>query len=63
MRTTASWFGSLEIHRIQVCYAMIRVSRRAPLGSFEPQSDHGQYPAVLASINDKPAAALKKRRH
>jgi len=63
MRMTASWFGSLEVHRIQVCYAMIRVSWRAPLGSFELQYNYGQCAAVLASINDKPAAALKKRRH
>ena len=32
MRMAASWFGSIEAHRIQGCGAMIRARWRAPLG-------------------------------
>jgi hypothetical protein len=43
--------------------AIARGQWQAPLGSSRGRPpDHGQFAAVLASVKDKPSAALKKRR-
>ena len=46
-----------------VVRAIARGQWQAPLGSSRGRPpDHGQPAAVLASVKDKPSAALKKRR-
>jgi len=51
-------------NRIQAWFARLpRGQWQAPLGSSRGRPpDHGQPAAVLASVKDKPSAALKKRR-
>jgi hypothetical protein len=50
-------------NRISVVRAIARGQWQAPLGSSRGRPpDHGQPAAVLASVKDKPSAALKKRR-